>query len=147
MGSVLTLYRDDGAIRLIMMGLRLNGLRIVGSRAMALRHGTGGFASLCYRFSSSTADSSEDQVLNKVVVVGGNGFVGSAVCRAAVQFGAQEVVSVSRSGAPKADQLAKSDWAQRVTWLKGDALEARVARGILSGSERRYLMRGKLRKP
>ena len=65
---------------------------------------------------------------SKVVVVGGNGFVGSAVCRAAVKRGAT-VLSVSRSGQPKADQILRSDWAQKVTWLKGDALKVSKCRG------------------
>ena len=58
----------------------------------------------------------------KVVVVGGSGFVGSAVCRAAVARGAS-VFSVSRGGEPTANQVAGSDWAKEVTWLKGDALK------------------------
>ena len=59
----------------------------------------------------------------KVVVVGGSGFVGSAICQAAVARGAS-VFSVSRSGKPAAKQLAASPWAAKVTWLQGDALEA-----------------------
>ena len=57
----------------------------------------------------------------KVVVVGGSGFVGSALCKAAVARGA-DVFSVSRGGKPGAKQLADSSWAREVTWLKGDAL-------------------------
>ena len=58
----------------------------------------------------------------KVVVVGGSGFVGSAVCKAAVERGAT-VVSVTRSGEPAAKQVVDSDWAAHVTWRKGDALK------------------------
>lgn len=58
----------------------------------------------------------------KIVVVGGSGFVGSAVCKAAVERGAS-VFSVSRAGKPASKQIAGSTWASQVTWLQGDALE------------------------
>lgn len=52
----------------------------------------------------------------KVVVLGGNGFVGSRVCKALVDAGC-EVVSVSRSGTPPS-WAAGSDWVGSVTWSK-----------------------------
>jgi len=54
----------------------------------------------------------------KVVVLGGNGFVGSRVVEALVARGA-EVVSVSKSGKPAA--IAGAD---KVTWTKADVLTA-----------------------
>ncbi|XP_022159503.1 uncharacterized protein At1g32220, chloroplastic isoform X1 [Momordica charantia] len=51
----------------------------------------------------------------KVVVLGGSGFVGSAICKAAVSKGI-EVVSVSRSGRP----TDTSSWIDQVTWVPGD---------------------------
>lgn len=51
----------------------------------------------------------------KILVLGGNGFVGTAVCKAAVQQGIS-VVSLSRSGRP----TTQAPWADRVTWVAGD---------------------------
>ncbi|KAF8625821.1 hypothetical protein AX15_005201 [Amanita polypyramis BW_CC] len=62
----------------------------------------------------------------KILVVGGNGFIGSAVCKAALARGMQ-VTSVSSSGRPY--QTAKGhtpDWTNNVEWHKGDALEPRT---------------------
>lgn len=53
----------------------------------------------------------------KVVVLGGNGFVGSRVCKLLVQAGC-DVVSVSRSGLPPSWAAGKEDWVSRVTWTK-----------------------------
>lgn len=65
-----------------------------------------------------------------VVVLGGNGFVGSAVCRALLATGAL-VTSVSRSGAAPAHA---GDWAARVRWAAGDALEPAAWREQLPGA-------------
>lgn len=54
----------------------------------------------------------------KVLVFGGAGFVGKAICRAAVQNG-MEVISVTRSGNPGSDR----PWATKVKWIAGDALD------------------------
>ena len=48
----------------------------------------------------------------KLVVFGGNGFVGTRVCEEALNTGLA-VVSISRSGAPK----ATSHWTSQVDWL------------------------------
>eukprot|EP00271_Cylindrocystis_brebissonii_P000666 TRINITY_DN10830_c0_g1_i2.p1 TRINITY_DN10830_c0_g1~~TRINITY_DN10830_c0_g1_i2.p1 ORF type:complete len:365 (+),score=54.85 TRINITY_DN10830_c0_g1_i2:90-1184(+) len=55
----------------------------------------------------------------KVLVLGGNGFVGSAICKAALAQG-MEVVSLNRSGPPSSSDL----WVQEVTWLRGDVFSA-----------------------
>uniref|UniRef100_A0A803L663 NAD-dependent epimerase/dehydratase domain-containing protein n=1 Tax=Chenopodium quinoa TaxID=63459 RepID=A0A803L663_CHEQI len=49
---------------------------------------------------SATIDVTADVKSEKLVVVGGSGFVGSAICKAAVSKGI-EVVSLSRSGRPR----------------------------------------------
>ncbi|XP_024030500.1 uncharacterized protein At1g32220, chloroplastic isoform X2 [Morus notabilis] len=51
----------------------------------------------------------------RIVVLGGSGFVGSAICKAAVSKGI-EVVSVSRSGRP----TYPGSWVDQVTWIPGD---------------------------
>uniref|UniRef100_A0A0E0KQ54 NAD(P)-binding domain-containing protein n=1 Tax=Oryza punctata TaxID=4537 RepID=A0A0E0KQ54_ORYPU len=56
----------------------------------------------------------------KIVVLGGSGFVGSAICKAAVSKGI-EVVSLSRSGRPS----YSDPWVDQVTWLAGDVFYAR----------------------
>ena len=50
----------------------------------------------------------------KLIVFGGNGFVGTRVCEEALQTGLA-VVSVSRSGAPKSAPSAS--WTSQVDWL------------------------------
>jgi nucleoside-diphosphate-sugar epimerase len=55
----------------------------------------------------------------KVIVYGGNGFVGTRVCER-LSLANAKAVAVSRSGRfPK--QLHELEWAKRVSWKKGDA--------------------------
>jgi hypothetical protein len=54
--------------------------------------------------------------LPKVLVFGGNGFVGSRVCEEALKTGLG-VVSVNRSGAPR----HRAPWVDEVTWLQARA--------------------------
>lgn len=49
----------------------------------------------------------------KLVIFGGNGFVGSRVCEEALKTGLS-VVSVNRSGPPK----QSADWIKGVEWVK-----------------------------
>lgn len=51
----------------------------------------------------------------KIVVLGGSGFVGSAICKAAVGYGF-DVVSLSRSGRPP----CKDAWVNQTVWIAGD---------------------------
>lgn len=67
---------------------------------------------------------------DKVVVLGGSGFVGSRVCQRLAEQGA-EVVSVSRSGGPPE---GAGPWAAKVTWLKGDVLSMDLA-GAFKGAQ------------
>lgn len=49
----------------------------------------------------------------KILVFGGNGFIGSRVCEEALSTGLQ-VVSINRSGRPKQDE----PWMNEVQWFK-----------------------------
>ncbi|KAK1286089.1 Uncharacterized protein QJS10_CPB20g01204 [Acorus calamus] len=71
-------------------------------------------------FSSAPIDVVADVKTERVVVLGGNGFVGSAICKAAVSKGI-EVVSLSRSGRPS----YSDSWVDQVTWMAGDVFYAR----------------------
>ncbi|KAJ9707241.1 hypothetical protein PVL29_002297 [Vitis rotundifolia] len=64
---------------------------------------------------SATIDVEADVKSERVVVLGGNGFVGSAICKAAVSKGI-EVTSLSRSGRPS----QSSSWVDQVNWVTGD---------------------------
>jgi len=57
----------------------------------------------------------------KVVVFGGNGFVGSRVSEQLVAAGAK-VVSISRSGAPPVWAKGQ-EWMSKVSWIKGDPIK------------------------
>ncbi|KAF9535297.1 mitochondrial protein [Crepidotus variabilis] len=60
--------------------------------------------------------------MRKILVIGGNGFIGSAVCKAAVARGIQ-VTSISSSGKPYRTAKGHSPaWTSKVDWQKGDAL-------------------------
>ncbi|KAF2203637.1 NAD(P)-binding protein [Delitschia confertaspora ATCC 74209] len=61
----------------------------------------------------------------KLVVCGGNGFLGSRICKAAVHRG-WDVTSISRSGTPSWSSITSSPtpppWASSITWARGDIL-------------------------
>ncbi|KAJ7011110.1 hypothetical protein NC653_001517 [Populus alba x Populus x berolinensis] len=65
-------------------------------------------------FRSATIDVVADVKTERVVVLGGSGFVGSAICKAAVSKGI-EVISLSRSGRP----TYPGSWIDQVTWIPG----------------------------
>lgn len=67
----------------------------------------------------TTADHRSDGVGPKILVLGGNGFVGSHICEQAVQHGCT-VSSLNRSGPPSG---YTGSWAASVEWLQGDALQ------------------------
>ncbi|RZC69387.1 hypothetical protein C5167_032465 [Papaver somniferum] len=69
-------------------------------------------------FTSTTIDVVADVRAERVVVLGGSGFVGSAICKAAVSKGI-EAVSLSRSGRPNNTE----PWVDQVTWLIGMFLQ------------------------
>ncbi|CAI5481697.1 unnamed protein product [Closterium sp. Yama58-4] len=65
----------------------------------------------------------------RIVVMGGNGFVGSAICRNAIGRGI-EVASVNRSGQPSRSEA----WIREVEWIKGDALNPSSWKQHLQGA-------------
>ncbi|KAI0807557.1 NAD(P)-binding protein [Fomes fomentarius] len=72
-------------------------------------------------------------VTHKILVVGGNGFVGSAVCRTALARGMQ-VVSISPSGRPwQTPKGHTPGWVSKVEWHKGSALEPETYKDLLPG--------------
>ena len=56
--------------------------------------------------------------MKSVLVLGGNGFVGSAICKEAISHD-WKVTCLSRGGKPRYDLSA--DWISKVNWVKGDA--------------------------
>ncbi|KAL5115454.1 hypothetical protein ACEQ8H_006676 [Pleosporales sp. CAS-2024a] len=62
----------------------------------------------------------------KLVVCGGNGFLGSRICKAAAHRG-WSVTSISRSGTPHWASVTSSpnppEWSDSVSWQKGDVLD------------------------
>ncbi|KAI0491363.1 hypothetical protein KFK09_025623 [Dendrobium nobile] len=70
--------------------------------------------------SSAPIDVVADVKTERIVVLGGTGFVGTAICKAAVSKGI-EVVSVSRSGRPS----SSDPWIDQVTWTAGDVFYVR----------------------
>lgn len=62
----------------------------------------------------------------KLIVTGGNGFIGSEICRQAVGLGIK-VVSVSRRGTPK----KREPWMDDVIWFSADIFDTHAWKGIL----------------
>ncbi|QHS75003.1 ubiquinone biosynthesis protein COQ11 SPAR_L03110 [Saccharomyces paradoxus] len=59
-------------------------------------------------------------MIPKLIVFGGNGFLGKRICQEAVTAGYQ-VVSVSRSGkAPQSNELNDKQWMREVQWAAAD---------------------------
>ncbi|KAE8149018.1 hypothetical protein BDV25DRAFT_8106 [Aspergillus avenaceus] len=73
----------------------------------------------------------------RLVVAGGNGFLGSRICRSAVARG-WSVTSLSRSGEPQWDAIASSSdrpsWASSVEWAKADMLKPETYKSFLNGA-------------
>jgi len=63
-------------------------------------------------------------------IIGGNGYVGSAIARKAIDLGAK-VYSVNRSGKIN----SPAPWVEQVTWIKGDALSPNDFSDVLEESE------------
>eukprot|EP00041_Stephanoeca_diplocostata_P012660 m.212326 g.212326 ORF g.212326 m.212326 type:complete len:261 (+) comp19039_c0_seq1:355-1137(+) len=67
--------------------------------------------------------------VRRIVVFGGNGLLGSSICRAAVRMG-HEVTSISRRGmAPTFEP-----WTKKVEWHSGDALNPDSYSDLLRGA-------------
>ncbi|KAF9890878.1 hypothetical protein FE257_005454 [Aspergillus nanangensis] len=73
----------------------------------------------------------------RVVVAGGNGFLGSRICKSAVARG-WSVTSLSRSGEPRWDAVTdspqKPGWASSVDWAKADMLNPESYKSFLNGA-------------
>ncbi|PVH95280.1 NAD dependent epimerase/dehydratase family protein-like protein [Periconia macrospinosa] len=73
----------------------------------------------------------------KLVVCGGNGFLGTRICKAAAARG-WSVTSISRSGTPHwASVTASPDppsWSSSITWAKGDVLAPTTYTPHLAGA-------------
>ncbi|RMJ25374.1 hypothetical protein PHISP_03770 [Aspergillus sp. HF37] len=73
----------------------------------------------------------------KLVVAGGNGFLGSRICRSAVSRG-WAVTSLSRSGEPRWDTVTgtpdRPSWASAVEWAKADVLKPETYKPHLNGA-------------
>jgi len=76
------------------------------------------------------ATESASNLLPKLVVFGGRGFVGSHIVQEAVSQGFQ-VVAISRSGTPPVKREA---WTEQVDWVRGDALDPRSYEEQLQGA-------------
>ncbi|KAJ7632680.1 mitochondrial protein [Roridomyces roridus] len=73
--------------------------------------------------------------ISKLVVVGGNGFIGSAVCKSALAHGIQ-VTSVSSSGRPYQTPKGHTPaWVSKVEWVTGDALQPETFAAHLDGAD------------
>ena len=66
--------------------------------------------------------------MDTLLVVGGSGFIGRAICRFAVREG-HDVRSVSRGGRPETD----APWADEVSWTSADLFRPDAWRGRLDG--------------
>lgn len=69
----------------------------------------------------------------KLVVPGGNGFIGSEICRIAVQNG-HEVAAFGRTGRP-ALTPARHPWTQEVEWRAADVFEPDTWRDLLADAD------------
>ncbi|KAK3942969.1 hypothetical protein QBC46DRAFT_378604 [Diplogelasinospora grovesii] len=74
----------------------------------------------------------------KLVVCGGNGFLGSRICKAAVSRG-WNVTSISRSGEPKWQSVTSSptppEWSHKVSWERADIFKPSQYAALLKGSD------------
>eukprot|EP00010_Vexillifera_abyssalis_P007143 CAMPEP_0201546798 /NCGR_PEP_ID=MMETSP0173_2-20130828/3166_1 /ASSEMBLY_ACC=CAM_ASM_000268 /TAXON_ID=218659 /ORGANISM="Vexillifera sp., Strain DIVA3 564/2" /LENGTH=278 /DNA_ID=CAMNT_0047955587 /DNA_START=161 /DNA_END=997 /DNA_ORIENTATION=- len=71
--------------------------------------------------SSQMGSSQERKKTKSLLVLGGNGFVGSAICKYAIDSGKYDrVKSLSRSGEPP---TTSGEWKDQVQWLKGDVFK------------------------
>jgi len=74
----------------------------------------------------------------KVVVFGGNGYVGGHICRNALNLG-YNVVSINRSGAPK-KMGTDASWVDEVKWIHGDLLTKGAWTEALKDAVAQYLV-------
>ncbi|KAK3692518.1 hypothetical protein B0T22DRAFT_15802 [Podospora appendiculata] len=74
----------------------------------------------------------------RIVVCGGNGFLGSRICKAAVSRG-WDVTSISRSGEPHWASVTSSPtapaWSHKVTWSRADIFRPAQYVPLLAGAD------------
>ncbi|PSR75461.1 NAD dependent epimerase/dehydratase [Coniella lustricola] len=74
----------------------------------------------------------------KIVVCGGNGFLGSRICKYAVARG-WDVTSISRSGEPKWSAVTSSEsppeWSHKVSWERADIFKPATYAPLLTGAD------------
>ncbi|KAE8447127.1 hypothetical protein EG329_011111 [Mollisiaceae sp. DMI_Dod_QoI] len=74
----------------------------------------------------------------RLVVCGGNGFLGSRICKSAVARG-WDVTSISRSGEPTWSSVTASStpppWAHKVTWERADILKPTTYAPLLKNAD------------
>ncbi|KAK5664259.1 hypothetical protein OQA88_477 [Cercophora sp. LCS_1] len=74
----------------------------------------------------------------RLIVCGGNGFLGSRICKAAVSRG-WDVTSISRSGEPQWQHVTSSpsppEWAHRVSWERADVFRPAQYVSLLQGAD------------
>ncbi|KAK4115350.1 NAD(P)-binding protein [Canariomyces notabilis] len=74
----------------------------------------------------------------RIIVFGGNGFVGSRICRAAVARN-WDVTSISRSGEPHWSSVTSSasppSWSNKVAWERGDIFRPAQWVSLLRGAD------------
>lgn len=73
------------------------------------------------------ATAAASNSLKRILVLGGNGYVGQNICHAALQSGNFVVRSLNRSGEPIAPPSHLSSYLSQVEWVKGDIFD-RAAR-------------------
>ncbi|KAF1816652.1 NAD dependent epimerase/dehydratase family protein-like protein [Eremomyces bilateralis CBS 781.70] len=77
-------------------------------------------------------------VKRKIVVCGGNGFLGTRICRAAAQRG-WDVTSIGRSGEPSWSAVSSSStapkWSKSVTWTAANILQPDSYKEHLKGAD------------
>ena len=81
---------------------------------------------LCRSMSSGAGQSPKTY---EVVVFGGNGFVGTQVCKSLADMGLK-VAAINRSGAPR----EKADWMAGVDYIAADVFEREAWRTVLHGA-------------
>ncbi|KAL1899807.1 hypothetical protein Sste5346_002673 [Sporothrix stenoceras] len=76
-------------------------------------------------------------VAKRLVVCGGNGFLGSRICKFGVQRG-WDVTSISRSGEPKWEAVTNArtapSWARRVSWERADIFQPATYAPLFRGA-------------
>ncbi|KAK0711233.1 hypothetical protein B0H67DRAFT_493111 [Lasiosphaeris hirsuta] len=74
----------------------------------------------------------------RLIVCGGNGFLGSRICKAAVNRG-WDVTSISRSGEPQWQHVSSSStppsWAHSVSWERADIFRPAQYISLLQGAD------------